>query len=95
MVALKPRNAHTSFLQKGFQEEREHDHVFYYFYYKGQKTHIKTHISHNSGDLSDWHISKMSKQVKLNRQQFIDLVKCPLKEKELIEIYIKAKELKN
>ena len=61
----------------------------------GRKAQIKTHISHNSGDLTEWHIKMMSKQTKLNRQQFIDLVKCPLLEKDLIGIYLKAKELKN
>jgi hypothetical protein len=95
MVSFKPRKAHHSFLKKGFREERDGDHVYYYFYYNGLKTQIKTHISHNSGDLSEWHINKMSHQIKLNRQQFIELVNCPLLEDDLIRIYLKSNELKN
>jgi len=50
-------------------------------------------MSHNPGDLDEWHISQMATQIKLTKKQFVDLVDCPLLEKDLIEIYLIKKEL--
>ncbi|MGA2914300.1 MAG: hypothetical protein ABSE07_12420 [Methanoregula sp.] len=81
------------FLKKGFKEDRGRKDIFYYFYYNGKKSHIFTKMSHNPGDLDEWHISQMATQIKLTKKQFVDLVDCPLLEKDLIEIYLIKKEL--
>jgi hypothetical protein len=66
--------------RKGFQREAG-DHR-YYIYYRpnGEKSIIKTMISHGSlGDKIDDHlIGKMARQVKLNKSLFLQLVDCTL-----------------
>lgn len=93
MSHIKGRKAHHSFLKKGFRDERGRKDIFYYFYYKGKKSHIFTKMSHNPGDLDEWHITQMAKQVKLKKNQFIDLIDCPLIEEDLIKIYLELGEL--
>jgi len=93
MVTLKGRKAHHSFLKKGFKDERDRNHIFYYFYYNGKKTLLFTKMSHNPGDLEDWHISKMADQLKLKKNEFVELVNCTLKEDDLISTYLTLKKI--
>jgi hypothetical protein len=87
MVSLKGQKAHRSFLKKGFKDERDKKHIFYYFYFNGKKSTIYTKMSHNPGDLNDYLIGRMADQLKLEKNDFVELVKCPLLEENLIEIY--------
>lgn len=48
-------------------------------------------MSRPPGTLYDKLISKMAKQVKLNRNEFIDLVNCPLTKEKLLKIYKERK----
>jgi hypothetical protein len=61
MTNLKGNKAHHAFLKKGFQDERGRRDIFYYYYYQGKKSHIFTKMSHNPGDIDEWHISQMAR----------------------------------
>lgn len=93
MGALKGRKAHQSLLKKGFQDERNRDHIFYYFYYNGKKSHLFTKMSHNPGDLDDYLLSRMAEQLKISKTEFIEFINCNLREEGLISIYLRDGEL--
>ena len=77
MAALKARKVLSGLEKKGFVQA-EGDHTFLIFYVNGKKTSIHTKVSHGSNEINDYLINKMSIQVKLERQKFLDLVNCPL-----------------
>lgn len=66
--------------EKGF-EQREGDHHFFtYVTIEGKKTTIKTKTSHTPKmkEIPDNLLGQMAKQCKLTKQEFLDLVDCPL-----------------
>lgn len=89
--SYKSRDIEKSLKKKGFKEECG-DHKFYYFYLNGKKTTIKTKTSHNNQEYSKGLVKALMIQLHLTRTQLDDLIKCPLTENDLIEIY--SKELK-
>jgi len=93
MTILKGTKAHRAFLKKGFKDERGRKDIFYYFYHDGKKTHIFTKMSHNPGDLNEWLISQMAGQLKLTKNDFIEVVKCSIDGDKLLKIYLRSKEL--
>lgn len=84
MSSLDSKKARQSLLKKGFKQ-KEGDHHHYLYYYEG-KVVTKTKVSHNDQDIGHTLISKMHKQCKMSKGQFIDLINCPLQESEYIEI---------
>jgi len=84
MASLDSTKTHQSLLKKGFVQAQG-DHHFYLFYYNG-KIVAKTKLSHNNQDIGDRLISKMYKQCQISKNQFFDLINCPLGEKEYINI---------
>jgi predicted RNA binding protein YcfA (HicA-like mRNA interferase family) len=77
MVTLKSRDVINSLEKKGFLR-REGSHTFLILQVNGKKTSIHTMVSHGSKDIDDHLINKMSMQVKLEKNKFIDLATCPL-----------------
>lgn len=53
-------------------------HKMLWFHVDGKKTAIRTRISHGGKDYTDPLLSEMSKQVKLPRKKFADLIECPM-----------------
>ena len=86
MSVLKTKDIKTSLKRKGFQELNERDHHFYFLHYNGQRTRIKTKISHGEKEIGDHLIASMAKQVNLNKAQFLSLIECPLGIDEYISI---------
>jgi hypothetical protein len=91
-VEIKGTLANHSLSEKGFKSKEGSKHIFYHYMYEGKKTKIVTFMSRPPGPLYDKLISKMAKQVQLQRNEFIDLVNCPLTKERLLEIY-KGKKL--
>ncbi len=80
----------SSLKQKGFVEERASRHI--QLSYKSKSNEIEpkhTLLSHNKQDLNDFLINQMAKQCGLNKQQFLDLVDCPLSQEQYEEIIVK------
>ncbi|MBT4526404.1 MAG: hypothetical protein HOC24_07630 [Deltaproteobacteria bacterium] len=83
-MILKHSEVESSLLRKGFQASGK-KHLMYYFYYKNKKTPVFTFLSHGKQDIDSYLISKMSKQVKLSKKDYLDLINCPLTKEKYTE----------
>ncbi len=93
LTVIKTRDIKSALLSKGFKVEESH-HEFLWFYHNDKRTHIKTRISHGIEEYGPDLISAMKKQLKLNSKREIeDLLNCPMKEAEYIELLMKNGEL--
>jgi hypothetical protein len=77
MTTLRARNVITGLMRKGFNRTNKH-HVYLTLHINGKKTNVFTKISHGINEINDYLINRMSIQVKLEKNQFVDLVNCPL-----------------
>ncbi len=86
VAVFKPRDIEKALLAKGFKVEQTH-HEYFWFYYNGKRTHIKTRISHGKKEYGPNLISAIKKQLKLqSKQQIEDLLNCPMSEEDYIEL---------
>lgn len=72
---------------KGFKlSQGNRDHDFLFFGHQGITQAIFTKVSRGSAykTLGDPLLSKMSRQVKLTKGEFLDLVDCPMSEHEYL-----------
>lgn len=79
-MALDKNKAYKNLKKKGFTdaENRSYDHKYLEFHHNG-KMILYTKISHGSKrDMGHPLIKQMSSQCKLSKQDFADLVNCPL-----------------
>lgn len=83
MATYKPRILEKALLSKGFAKDNKH-HRMLWFYLDGKKTAIRTRISHDAKDYGDPLLGEMSKQVKLPRKKFTDLIECPMSREDYI-----------
>ena len=85
MTTLKVKKIDSSLTNKGFRR-MDGDHARYHFYYKGERTSIRTMVSHGEKEIGDPLISRMAKETKLNKNQFTEFINCTLSEAAYIEI---------
>ncbi|MEP7323399.1 MAG: hypothetical protein ABI761_15850 [Saprospiraceae bacterium] len=80
MASLDQRSTISNLAKKGFvlSQKKGKDHIWLEFWYNGKISQAITKFSHNYQDLDDHLISRISKQIFLNKIEFLDLVKCPL-----------------
>ena len=78
------RNIDSALQKKGFQCNTEGDHVHYHLLLDtGEQTTIKTKISHGmTGTINADLISKMARQLRLSKTQFLNLIDCPISEED-------------
>lgn len=67
--------------RKGFVEELN-DHRYLRFVFNGEKTHIRTMVSHGRKDVTDHILARMAEQCALSIREFRNLVDCALGEDE-------------
>lgn len=86
-MILDSKKAYKNLKKKGFIDSESHscDHKYLDLFFEGKYIGY-TKLSHGSGDLTDYLIKQMSDQCKLSKQQFADLVNCPLSKDDYIEI---------
>lgn len=77
MAAYSPRTLEKALVRKGFEKDNTH-HKMLWFHVDGKKTAIRTRISHDGKDYGDSLLGEMSKQVRLPRKKFTDLIECPM-----------------
>ncbi len=77
MTSIKTNKVLSGLMKKGFNISQG-DHIHLIFHVDGKKTSIRTKISHGSKEISDYLINLMSLQIKLEKNQFIDFVNCPM-----------------
>lgn len=83
-MVFKSEKVKNSLSKKGFVWEPG-DHNFYVLHVDGVRTHIRTKVSHCGRDINDYLIDKMKKQVCLSKNDFLDLINCPLSKEQYIE----------
>ena len=86
-MVLDKNKAYKNLKKKGFvdSENKSVDHKYLELFHEG-KLILYTKVSHGSkSDLDDYLIKQMSTQCKLSKQDFADLVNCPLSEKEYLK----------
>jgi hypothetical protein len=80
------KEVEASLIKKGFRT-KENDHRYFIYYdTTGKKQPILTKTSHSMKCISDDLLVQMSKQCKLTKKQFLDLVDCPLNRTEYEKI---------
>ena len=85
MTTFKSKKVEKSLKKKGFKQEPG-DHKFFVLYVDGKRTNIRTKTSHCGQDIDKYLINQMRKQVHLEEEDIINLIKCPLSEEEYKKI---------
>lgn len=88
MTSLKPNKITSALRKKGFQVSQT-DHTCFTLYVDGLKTPIWTKISHSARDIGEPLIKKMSRQICLDKNNFIEFVNCGLTSEGYIELLLK------
>jgi len=92
MSSKKKKDISSSLKKKGFIETSR-NHTFYYLYYKNKKTSIYTKLSHSINEYGDNLLAQIAKQLRLRKNELIELLDCPMKREDYINLLIKRKIL--
>lgn len=79
-MVIDKNDTYKNLKKKGFIDSpnKSNDHKYLELRYNN-KVVLYTKLSHSSdNDIGNWLIKQMAEQCKLSKQDFIDLVKCPL-----------------
>ena len=74
MASFKADKVQKNLSKKGFSCVSGHHHFFEFYY--NEKLIVSTRTSHNGQDIDDYLISAMSKQCKVRKDFFKELVTC-------------------
>ena len=80
MKSIPRDKIEKSFAEKGFVKEEGRDHRFWYFFYKGKKTRIRTKISTGS-EHRDYGVNllkRIKSQLFLDLRELEELLTCPM-----------------
>ena len=74
------RKIEEALLKKGFEDKEGDHHFFIYHTLQGKKSSIRTKTSHTPKmkEINDGILAQMAKQCRLNKQDFMNLIDCPL-----------------
>jgi hypothetical protein len=92
-MKVDTKSADKSLKSKGFRQDKSKKHIYYHFQFKGKETGIYTYVSHGSGykEIGPDNLKSMGRQLKLESlQQTIDLLECPMSERDYIEFLVKT-----
>lgn len=92
MNSYKTKDIESALGKKGFQVHKS-KHKIYILYVNGKKTNVRTFVSHGIKEYGKTLVSKMRNQLYLSREEFDDLVSCPLTEEKLLEIYMERDKI--
>src|SRR5205807_6554339 len=93
VVSTRPtREIKQALLDKGFEEQSTH-HEMYWLRVRGKRTSIRTRISHGKREYGDSLLAQMARQLKLQRDEFEDLVDCPLTAEGYIALLVERGEI--
>lgn len=87
-MARERKKVEASLRLKGFRTKEGDHHYFIFYSSDDKKTIIKTKTSHSpkTKTLGDSLISAMARQCSLSKDEFLDLVDCPMSQKRYEEI---------
>jgi len=72
--------------KKGFVEDRARTHIRFTLCVDDIDEHLSTLYSHSNYDCDDALLGLMAKQLRLTKQQFLDLVDCSLDQEGYVKI---------
>lgn len=93
MAAKKAKDIEKALNKKGFvprPEKGDHHKHFYFRDENGGVTAIYTYLSHGTKEYGDHLLQQMAKQLQVNKKQLLDIINCPLNEKDLRKHYTDA-----
>ncbi len=91
MASRKQREVGQGLENKGFARSNRH-HKYYILFVDGRKTNIKTRVSHGSkSEIDDNLLSFMARQVRLSKNDFLNLIDCPM----LLDDYLRILRANN
>lgn len=85
MKPLKTDKIKSSLVKKGFSAGNG-DHKYYTLYCNCKKTQIFTKVSHGKPEVGEPLLGMMARQVRLSKDQFADLINCPLSKEEYMQM---------
>jgi hypothetical protein len=88
----KTTKLRKALLSKGFKKENQH-HEMYWYLVGNKRTSVRTRISHGEREYGDPLLGEMAKQLGLKREEFDDLVECPLDELRYREILLQQQRI--
>lgn len=93
-MARERKKVEAALKTKGFRTKEGDHHYFIFYSREDKKTIIKTKTSHSpkTKTLGDPLISAMAKQCFLTKDEFLDLVDCPMTQ-EVYEQKMREKEI--
>ncbi|MBN2208445.1 MAG: hypothetical protein JW759_04035 [Candidatus Coatesbacteria bacterium] len=96
MRTWKPRELEKSLTAKGFKKHSSH-HDMYRLYVDGQKTCVKTFVSHSLTEYGADLLGKMRRQMQLqtNKPLFDRLLECPASHEDYVRELKRANILAN
>ena len=87
MSVIDTKKTYRNLRSKGFTDsiKRSDDHKWVDFFHD-KKYVLSTKVSHGGKDIGNYLIKKMSLQCHLDKNDFMDLAKCPLSKEDYLEI---------
>jgi hypothetical protein len=83
------REIESALLKKGFQRRESKD-AYFHLWVDGKKTMVFTKMSQGEKEVHDGLLGAMARQLKLTKQQLVELVDCPLSLEEYAAILRRA-----
>jgi len=89
------RKVEDGLLKKGFVEKEGDHHFFIYHTLQGKKSSIRTKTSHTPKmkEIGDGLLTQMAKQCGLSKQDFNNLIDCPLSREQYEALLVKKGEI--
>lgn len=94
MKSKKAREVRQALIKKGFREDKERDHWYYFLYVNGRKSAIYTKISHNAGEIGAGLLALMARQLTISTAQFEMFIDCKLTEAEYVRLLVETGRLR-
>jgi len=88
MTTYKVKDICSALKKKGFSENRKSHHVYYIFYDNGKKTEVYTFISHGESEYGDMLLSKVKRQLGLQKAELGELIECPMSREQYRDLLI-------
>jgi len=93
MNPRKTKDIKATLSSKGFVPE-ERDHSYYFLHVDGQKSSIRTKISHVNKEYGSNLLSLVARQLHLSNAELDNFLDCPLRHTDYITILKEKKKLK-
>ena len=85
MSSYPTREIGSALTKKGFREDDTHHHLFW-LYVSGEKTPIRTRLSHSAREYGDSLLAMVAREMNLRRSELNAFVECPLGYQDYIRL---------